>query len=684
MGLQDFVAVFDHLDVTQQGFVTVDQLVSLLESVYLTPVSCRQVQVAVSQVCGVGHGGKVDRHSFLAVLEEIARRQSLDEQAYWDFQALDFNGSHRIKLNDAFTLFQEYHGDAFSLFTWHAFLQSRLDPSADVYFDEIREWLCAPPSGEPASDRDVRDELSRLERSHWEQFQQDYDGLRMWKDGDDEEDVHSDDTKRHASRKLQKWNRHGLAAMLTDDGLDSEGEEGNAARPARRHDTVSATDLLDAMETKYSLLTEALIAHMADFAANMDSEKPELIQQIRRGVSKLVKEVKVGDTATLLPGSSAMLPLTLQGLMGPLRPRHRQQLAEMESLRQRLTAEGKSASEIDDALKREHDSQIDGSLSCGESLSELMQRRVWEKEWLLGVSRGQEEGDGGGGRSGAPWWELCRLQRQLVILRGQHSVAPAAVAVGLAERPQKYQHHMFEPDRERSERLAKERLQERQGHALTRTTSQLPDISLLQSSGGVNIRSKIVEEAELRYHLEREALMFMLQGPGSEQRKAAGLKLSADERRKRVTTLRSHLLNWKMGSTGDSAQNFTLLEEAVGLYWAERQGGLEQRHHNVSDGAVNAAVLADLQQRQEMDFALCLTNMAGKRGDDLITVLKQESRVRFQEHFNNLAFVVLGAVDLTQEDQEYLDALTEKYRAIRDQIFVFALKDKHGHGGWKK
>ena len=63
-------------------------------------------------------------------------------------------------------------------------------------------------------------------------------------------------------------------------------------------------------------------------------------------------------------------------------------------------------------------------------------------------------------------------------------------------------------------------------------------------------------------------------------------------------------------------------------------------------------------------------------------MLKQESRTRFQEHFNNVAFVVLGVVDLSKEDQEHMDALAEKYRAIRDQVYVFALKDKHGHGGW--
>ena len=55
-----------------------------------------------------------------------------------------------------------------------------------------------------------------------------------------------------------------------------------------------------------------------------------------------------------------------------------------------------------------------------------------------------------------------------------------------------------------------------------------------------------------------------------------------------------------------------LCPSAVGLYWAERQSEMEKWQHNVADLAVNAAVLADLQQKQEVDFARCLEDMAGK------------------------------------------------------------------------
>lgn len=63
-----------------------------------------------------------------------------------------------------------------------------------------------------------------------------------------------------------RWNRQGLASMLTDDGMEAEGEE--TVKPVRRRDAVSASDVLDAVEIKYSLLTDLLVSYMAAFAAS--------------------------------------------------------------------------------------------------------------------------------------------------------------------------------------------------------------------------------------------------------------------------------------------------------------------------------------------------------------------------------------------------------------------------------
>lgn len=50
------------------------------------------------------------------------------------------------------------------MFTWQKFLESRAFPGADVYFDEIRFWLCGYPQGEPASLEQITKEEARLER----------------------------------------------------------------------------------------------------------------------------------------------------------------------------------------------------------------------------------------------------------------------------------------------------------------------------------------------------------------------------------------------------------------------------------------------------------------------------------------------------------------------------------------
>lgn len=66
--------------------------------------------------------------SFTDSLFQIERRYAVDDEAYWDFRALDANGNDHIALTDALLLFQEYHGDQFSLSTWHSFLKTREIP----------------------------------------------------------------------------------------------------------------------------------------------------------------------------------------------------------------------------------------------------------------------------------------------------------------------------------------------------------------------------------------------------------------------------------------------------------------------------------------------------------------------------------------------------------------------------
>ena len=91
----------------------------------------------------------------------------------------------------------------------------------------------------------------------------------------------------------------------------------------------------------------------------MDSEKPEIAQQIRRSLSKLTKDVKIRDLESL-PGSSALLPYSLLRLMGDLPPAHKQRMAELAAQRQELEGQGKSARDIDELLRNLYDAQTNG------------------------------------------------------------------------------------------------------------------------------------------------------------------------------------------------------------------------------------------------------------------------------------------------------------------------------------
>ena len=78
------------------------------------------------------------------------------------FQALDYTGRNKISLHNALLLLKEFHGESFSMSTWQRFLSSREFPDSDVYFDEIRFWLCSPPIGTSCSDKDFKEEENRI------------------------------------------------------------------------------------------------------------------------------------------------------------------------------------------------------------------------------------------------------------------------------------------------------------------------------------------------------------------------------------------------------------------------------------------------------------------------------------------------------------------------------------------
>ena len=161
MGITDIDLVFDHIDVSKCGYITMPQISDLLSSIYVSSIPIKHIEAAIKQICG--SEVRVAKNQFIDILVEIERRQVVEKQAYWDFQALDYNGDHRISLKDAFMLFEEFHGDHFSLETWRGFLDSRRCEHAGVSFDEVAGWLCDLPGPGSAPPHLVKEEETRLD-----------------------------------------------------------------------------------------------------------------------------------------------------------------------------------------------------------------------------------------------------------------------------------------------------------------------------------------------------------------------------------------------------------------------------------------------------------------------------------------------------------------------------------------
>lgn len=54
-----------------------------------------------------------------------------------------------------------------------------------------------------------------------------------------------------------------------------------------------------------------------------------------------------------------------------------------------------------------------------------------------------------------------------------------------------------------------------------------------------------------------------------------------------------------------------------------------------------------------------------------------------EEYLDNVVFVVLGTVEFSEGDREYVKVLEEKYDVIRDRVLYMGFKDDM-KGEWKR
>ncbi|XP_063400098.1 trichohyalin-like isoform X3 [Mytilus trossulus] len=676
MGLQDFMTVFSNLDPSCKGFVTSHQVLEFCQSIYHSSISVEQIEHAITQICGSTSSGRVSRQQFIAVLEEIERRRSVEEQAYWDFQALDYKGTNRISLKDALMMFREFHGDRFSLYTWKEFLQSRDDPGEQVYFDEIRLWLCNYPSGEPASKDQITQEEEQLIKRQSTHQSDTINKLKQIQDDKEEIQEYLDNAQYNAQRRRNKWDRQGLEAMLFDDGLEADDD----TTSTKSKDTITMSDVNDAMTQKYDKLKPKLLWEMAKMSAAMESDRHEIFQQLSREEKQYSREGSLQDRIGGLSGSRLDLIATLTGLMGEVKSYDLKRKEQAEKKRETLRQQGMKEQDIDKAIQTEYQGVISGDTTCGATLINLIERFKLEKEETMMAVKSRASMS-----SVALENEYYRLLRQHLLLTDEWGFPALAMAVGLAERPQQYRSPKGNDwDRNRSEQLSQIQLEDRKGRKLQHTPADLVDTNKLDDLGLTDLKQHLIKEIVQKHFYEREAMINMLQGRESEQQKKKAHQMSSQERKKRLKVLRNQQISWSQSNSDDTQHLHQILTEAVALYCEVRREELLPTASIVTDNVVAECVLADLIQRQEVEYEASLEQFVSKQvKSDVVFLIKKENKMRIKEHFDNISFVALGTIEISAEDKDYVDALDVKYDTLRKNILRMGLEYKMGTE-WKQ
>ncbi|XP_052070817.1 trichohyalin-like isoform X2 [Mytilus californianus] len=676
MGLQDFMTVFSNLDPSCKGFVTLHQVLEFCQSIYHSSISVEQIEHAITQICGSTSSGRVSRQQFIAVLEEIERRRSVEEQAYWDFQALDYKGTNRISLKDALMMFREFHGDRFSLYTWKEFLQSRDDPDEQVYFDEIRLWLCNYPSGEPASKDQITQEEEQLIKRQSRHQSDRVNKLKQIQDDKEEIQEYLDNAQYNAQRRRNKWDKQGLEAMLFDDGLEAD-DDTTSTKPK---DTITMSDVNDAMTQKYDKLKSKLLWEMAKMSSAMESDRQEIFQQLCREEKQYSREGSLQDRIGGLSGSRLDLIATLTGLMGEVRSHDLKRREQAEKKRETLGQQGMKEHDINKAIQTEYQGVISGDTTCGATLIHLIERFKLEKEETMMVVKSRASMS-----SVALENEYYRLLRQHLLLTDEWGFPALAMAVGLAERPQQYRSTKGNDwDRNRSEQLSQIQLEDRKGRKLQHTPADLVDTNKLDDLGLTDLKQHLIKEIVQKHFYEREAMINMLQGRESEQQKKKAHQMSSQERKKRLKVLRNQQISWSQSNSDDTKNLHQILTEAVALYCEVRREELLPTANIVTDNVVSECVLADLIQRQEVEYEASLEQFVSKQvKSDVVFLIKKENKMRIKEHFDNISFVALGTIEISAEDKDYIDALDVKYDTLRKNILRMGLEYKMGTE-WKQ
>ncbi|XP_074646022.1 uncharacterized protein LOC141902273 [Tubulanus polymorphus] len=597
--------------------------------------------------------------------------------------ALDRRGNHQLSLKDALVLFKQTHGDKFSMNSWNQFLKSRDNSTNDVYFDELKLWLCAIPSSADhmitsnneflQEEKNITNRIRQRDLNDLQNFkklQEDEHFItRQVKERNDLEDR----MKREARRKLSRWENSGVNSVIYDDNIEYTDSE----LTKRPKDKTSVLRILDALDLKYDLLRKPLLWEVIKTAIGdvlwssmNNAERLEKYNHLLIQEKQLRKLGTLNEEARDLYGSEVMLDYSLQAVMGEI-------YCDNDSI-QKMMYDGKTV-----LTKQQFEKSLKDGNSAEQILIELHKRQKLEREYLLHEMKPNEQ------RKLETMidfmiGEYSKLLRQHALIKDENLFKMAAIATSLSEHGSAVCHRI---DRYKHEVLARERLTERTGRKYNADQFEEVPAPILNKSDDnfLELQIDIVHQMIKLHQLEREYMVDLLQGRESLNAHEFARKSTSEQRLTELNILRNQRTAWRESSSekreSEKQLNIHMLRRAVALFCADKQEKLTLNEEASNELDVYSAVLADLQQKQDEHFTNTINDIRNMSMKELSNLRRHQHKSFTGTYLDNVTAVVLQTHVFTDEEKMYLMALNNKYDALREKLITSVLQ--HEHLNWK-
>eukprot|EP00111_Clytia_hemisphaerica_P002852 TCONS_00008039-protein len=644
-------------------------------------------------VCGSKANGRCRKEYFPDLIKEIERRHFMEEKIKWDFRALDKEDNGRISLESALFLFKAVHGEKFSQRYWNLFADSRLDPYEDVYFDEIKLFLCnIPEYASSNGDQEyfqqqlaVRENAKKLlEEEHQilEKIQHDESKQAAMEQAKIEE---SNRLKQRADNLLNRMDEIGIEALLEDD-MDLS-EYGGRAK-----EKVTVTEILDALKHKYMVLREKLLGEMLRTSIGngmwqtlSEHEQHQKLLQLKMKEEKLRREGKLETMAIHLPGASTAVQYNVFGLMGESEAELEQRITDQNS---KVEESGLSLDEVASEFSKKLDTLEQSNSTTDHMLLDLNKRFTLEYEILSKKLQGLSH-----------YQSLTPAQRERYLfslvqarLRGvqENEFVAASLTVGLSERIQPQKNDRSQKDPAKHSLLSESRLKQNKARRSYDGPVVPPRLFPLKSKfGRVDYVLQLVQECERRYALEREFLLSASNSREFTMHRSSARGLTEDERQRQLQVLLAQRQGWRDHKTSKekisaSQQNRGYLTEAFALKFESLKHEMEEKEpKSTRDSNVLIEILAALQRKQDGECQKILDVGSLSKGE-LEGHWHEQTNAILEEWFDNVAAILFGILETSPEEEELLKALNDKYDSLRDKLLLDSLMNQFGKSEWDR